>query len=44
MSLWKVIKKQQNYCSKPYKKERKKLYNKQNPSSVKDNRVVLENS
>ena len=33
-----AYKKQKNYCSRPYKKERKKFFNKLNPSFVNDNK------
>ena len=38
-----AYKKQKNYCSRLYKKEHKKLFNKLNPSFGNDNIVVLEN-
>ena len=34
-----VYKKQKNYCSRLYKKERKKFFNRLNPSFVTDNKL-----
>ena len=36
----KAYKKQKNYCVRLYKEERKKFFNKINPSFVKDNNLL----
>ena len=36
-----AFKKQKNFCSQLYKKERKKFFNSLNPSYVKDNKLFL---
>ena len=36
---FKAYKKQKNFCSRPYKKERKRFFNNLNPSFVTDNKL-----
>ena len=38
------FKKQRNFCSKLYKKERKKFYNNLNIQDITDNKEILDNN